>query len=95
VELDDWVLNVLGARTWGTFAEDVKRGAYRLHHPEPSDLMRAAELEAAYASLDLGLVDASVVVACERLGETKVATLDRDFAVVRPRHCETLRILPE
>jgi hypothetical protein len=36
------------------------------------------------------------MVACERLGETKVATLDRrDFAVVRLRHCESLTLLPE
>jgi len=36
------------------------------------------------------------MVTCERLGETKVATLDRrDFGVVRPRHCESLVLLPE
>jgi hypothetical protein len=28
--------------------------------------------------------------------ETKVATLDRrDFSVVRPRHCNALRLLPD
>jgi len=47
-------------------------------------------------SLDLGLVDAAVIVACEALGETKVATLDRRaFSVVQPRHCERLTLLPE
>lgn len=95
VELDYWVLKLLGPDAWATFVEDVSRGAYRLHHPDESDLTRAAELERTYASLDLGLVDASVIVACERLGETKVATLDRrDFGVVRPRHCERLTLLP-
>jgi hypothetical protein len=38
----------------------------------------------------------SEIALCERLGETKVATLDRRaFAVVRPRHCDALRLLPE
>jgi predicted nucleic acid-binding protein len=43
-----------------------------------------------------GFVDAAVMVTCERLGETKVATLDRrDFDVVPPRHCKSLTLLPE
>jgi predicted nucleic acid-binding protein len=49
----------------------------------------------AYPKLGLGLVDASVIALAERLGETKVATLDRRrFSVVRPRHCEHLELLP-
>jgi hypothetical protein len=35
-------------------------------------------------------------VTFERLGESKVATLERrDFSVVRPSHCDTLTLLPE
>jgi hypothetical protein len=96
VELDYWVLKLLGADAWTVFVEDVARGAYRLHNLDEDDLLRAAELESVYASLDLGLVDASVVATCERLGETKVGTLDRrDFSVVRPRHCDAFRLLPD
>jgi predicted nucleic acid-binding protein len=96
VEIDYWLLKLYGPSTWLTFVEDVGRGAYRLHQVGERDLARAAELGRTYESLDLGLVDAAVVVACERLDETKVATLDRrDFSVVRPRHCERLRLLPE
>lgn len=74
----------------------MQQGAYRLHHLGEEDLVRAAELERTYASLDLGFVDAAVVTACERLGEDKVATLDRrDFSVVRPRRREALTLLPE
>ncbi len=59
------------------------------------DLQRAAEIDAEYPSLDLGLVDASVIALCERLGETKVATLDRrDLAVVQTRR-GALHLLPE
>ncbi|MCA1690566.1 MAG: PIN domain-containing protein [Actinobacteria bacterium] len=96
VEVDYWLRKLYGPAPWQTFVEDVATGAYRLHHLDERGLVRAAEIEQAYASLDLGLVDAAVMVACEQLGETKVATLDRrDFTVVRPRHCEVLTLLPE
>lgn len=96
VEVDYWLRKLYGPRPWQTFVEDIANGAYRLHHLDEQGLVRAAEIEHAYESLDLGLVDAAVMVTCERLGETKVATLDRrDFAVVRPDHCESLTLLPE
>jgi predicted nucleic acid-binding protein len=95
VELDYWILKLLGQDPWRIFVEDVEKGAYRLHHPDATDLVRIADLERRYASLDLGLVDAAVIVTCERLGEPKVATLDRrDFSVVRPRHVDHLTLLP-
>jgi hypothetical protein len=95
VEVDYWLVKLYGVEAWQTFAQDVARGAYRLHQLQDGDLVRCAELERTYSSLDLGLVDAAVIVACERLGETKVATLDRrDFSVVRPGHCERLTLLP-
>jgi predicted nucleic acid-binding protein len=96
VEVDYWLAKLYGIETWRLFVEDLERGAYRLYHLDERDLARAAQLELAYASLDLGLVDAAVVVTCERLGETKVATLDRrHFAIVRPAHVDYLEILPE
>jgi uncharacterized protein len=96
VEVDYWVLKLLGTEAWITFTEDLAEGAYALHQLDERDIRRAAELERTYESLDLGLVDAAVVVTCERLGETKVATLDRrDFSVVEPSHCERLELLPE
>lgn len=95
VEVDYWLHKLYGPTPWQEFVEDVARGAYRLHHLDEGQLVRAAELERTYASLDLGLVDAAVIVACETLGETKVATLDRrDFSVVQPRHCARLTLLP-
>jgi predicted nucleic acid-binding protein len=96
VEVDYWLLKLYGPDVWQLFVEDVERGAYRLHQLDERSLLRAAELERTYADLDLGLVDASVVVTCEQLGETKVATLDRrDFSAVRPAHCDGLLVLPE
>ncbi len=95
VEVDYWTHKLLGQKSWTIFVEDIVSGAYRLEPLTLEDLQRAAELERQYGELDLGLVDASVIALCERLGETKVATLDqRDFAAVRPRHCDYLRLLP-
>jgi predicted nucleic acid-binding protein len=95
VEVDYWVLKLLGHSAWSTFVDDLRRGAYRLEELRADDLCRAAELEATYSQLDLGLVDASVIALCERLREPKVATLDRrDFGAVRPRHVDALELLP-
>ena len=81
---------------WETFVGEIAGGSYSLHAPDETELQRAAELEVTYADLRLGLVDASVVATCETVGETKLATLDRrHFGVVRPRHCDTLTLLPE
>jgi predicted nucleic acid-binding protein len=96
VELDYFVRKLLGVDAWAMFVADVVAGAYRLEDVDERTLERAADLERAYAALPLGLVDASVIALCERLGETKVATLDRrHFSVVRPSHCAALRLLPE
>jgi uncharacterized protein len=95
VEVDYWLLKLAGARVWAEFVADINRGAYRVECPTDTDLARAAELESTYHDLDLGLVDASIVALCERLGQTTVATLDRrHFSVVRPQHCSHLTILP-
>ena len=96
VEIDYWTHKLLGTTTWDIFVGDIVAGAYRLEPLTINDLERASELEREYRDIDLGLVDASVIALCERLGETKVATLDhRDFAVVRPSHCGSLHLLPE
>jgi predicted nucleic acid-binding protein len=95
VEVDYWLRKLFGPEAWRTFVEDIAGGSYRLLHIDEDDLVRAAELETTYDSLSLGFVDAAVITACERLGETKVATLDRrHFSVVRPRHCDALQLLP-
>jgi len=62
---------------------------------EPSDWDRITELVDTYRDLPLGIVDASVLASCERLGVTRLATLDhRHFSIVRPLHCEVLELVP-
>lgn len=61
----------------------------------PEDHRRIAALCRRYADLPLDHVDASVVATAERLGERRIATLDRrDFTVVRPADGGTLELLP-
>jgi predicted nucleic acid-binding protein len=96
VEVDYWIRKRLQPEVWSIFVEDIVGGAYRLEHLASDDLTRVAELEAAYDDLDLGMVDAAVIATCERLDERKVATLDRrHFGIVRPRHCDHLKLLPD
>jgi predicted nucleic acid-binding protein len=77
------------------FLGDIDAGELLIEPAAATDWFRIAELVWAYRDLPLGTVDASVVVAAERLGVTEVATLDRrHFSVVRPRHVEALTLLP-
>lgn len=94
-ELDYWCHERLTADVWLAFLEDVLGGAYEVASPAHDDLERCHELQSTYADLEVGVVDASVLALVERLGETKLATLDhRHFATMRPRHVEALRLLP-
>jgi predicted nucleic acid-binding protein len=55
--------------------------------------MVIAEVE--YADLPLGATDACIVALAERLNVTELVTLDqRHFNIVRPRHVNTLTLIP-
>ena len=75
---------------------DIESGAYDVVNVTPGDHRRIAELCDRYADSDIGYVDAAVLAIVERLDEPKLATLDRrHFSLLRPRHVEALRLLPE
>jgi uncharacterized protein len=94
-ELDYWCHKRLGGDVWIAFLDDVLAGAYRVECPSVADLERCHELQQRYLDLRLGITDASVIALAERLGETKVATLDhRRFAAVRPLHVDALTLRP-
>ena len=85
----------LGADAEVHLIGDLASGDFQVEPVAASDWLRIAELVHRYRDLPLGTVDASVVVAAERLGVTTVATTDgRDFSVVKPSHCDRLSILP-
>ena len=63
--------------------------------PTPEDFSRMAELVREYSDFPLGGTDASVIALAERLQAPIVVTLDRrHFAAVKPRHRDTLELLP-
>lgn len=94
-ELDYWISERLERTTWQVFIEDLLAGAYTLEQVTPDDLRRAAEIDAQYSALRLGLVDSSLVAVAERLGERCLATLNlRDFRAVVPAHCQYLTLWP-
>lgn len=86
----------LGPAAELAFAESVRLGELEIEPIEAQDWGRIVELLGHFRDLPLGIVDASVIAVCERLGETKLATLDRrHFGAIRPRHCPALTLLPE
>ena len=83
-------------RTIGTTAvlalrADLADGRFSVEWGEPGDLRRAVELDRAYPSLSLGLVDGVVMAVAERLDARAIVTLDvRDFGAVRLRRSPEL-----
>jgi uncharacterized protein len=85
----------LGTTAERAFAGSIRDGELLVEPVDPADWERVTELLETYEDLPLGMVDASVVAACERLGQATLATLDhRHFGVVRPRHVNALTLLP-
>jgi predicted nucleic acid-binding protein len=64
--------------------DDLERRAFLYAPPTDAQLNRAMRIDRAYAELQLGLVDATVVALAEELSIVRLATRDiRDFSVVR------------
>ena len=96
VEVDYWVRKYLGSGVLVAWLDDVAAGAFQVVDLQPADYRRVRELCDRYADADIGFVDAAVLAIVERLGEHKLATLDRrHFGLLRPRHVEALTLLPE
>ena len=96
VEVDYWVHIRLHPGVFNALLDDIIAGAYRVEALQPEDYGRIRELCDRYADADVGFVDAAVLAVVERLKELKLATLDhRHFRILRPRHAEALRLLPE
>ena len=85
-------------RLLGTVVEAAFLGglaAMDVEGPTSDDFARMAQLVEEYADFPLGGTDASVIALAERLEAAIVVTLDRrHFAAVKPRHRDTLELLP-
>lgn len=92
-EVDHLARAHLGPDAFATFLRG--RGSYDIEELTDPDYARVEELLATYRDLRVGFVDAAVLAIVERLGESKLATLDRrHFSVMRPRHRASLELLP-
>ena len=96
VEVDYWIHVRLHPGVLVALLDDIIAGAYRVEEVGTQDYQRIRQLCDRYDDADLGFVDAAVLAIVERLNEPKLATLDhRHFRVLRPRHVDALRLLPE
>lgn len=95
VEIDYWIQQRLHAGVLVVLLDDISAGAYRVADLTVADYGRARDLVDRYADADIGFVDAAVFAIVERMGESKLATLDRrHFGMLRPRHRDALELLP-
>ena len=96
VEVDYWVHARLHPGVLVALLDDVIAGSYRVEDLQLENYRRIREICDRYADADVGFVDAAVLAIVERLNEPKLATLDnRHFRVLRPRHVDALRLVPE
>ena len=96
VEVDYWIGTRLHSGIMVAFLDDVIAGSYRIEDLQTQDYRRIREICDRYGDFDVGFVDAAVLAVVERLNEPKLATLDhRHFQVLRPRHVDALRLVPE
>ena len=85
----------VGPLAEASFLRTAAEGEYTIADLDRTDLLRAADLVGRYADFPLGFVDASIVAIAERLDIRDLLTTDRrHFGVIRPAHCERLRLLP-
>jgi predicted nucleic acid-binding protein len=85
----------LGPQAEASLYSSVIDGQLEVASLDTSDWERIRQLVTTYADLRLGGTDASVITLAERVGATRIATLNhRDFTVVRPRHTEAFQLLP-
>lgn len=85
----------IGIELAAAFIASLSRTDLILVNPTPEDYQRAAAVMLQYADAGLDFVDALIVAIAERLQVTHILTLDqRDFRLIRPRHCEAFELLP-
>ena len=94
-ELDYLLATRVGQGAERALLAEVGRGVYRLADVDADDVTAAERVIARYASLQIGIADASIVVLAHRYGIRDVLTLDeRHFRTLRGPGGRPFRILP-
>lgn len=91
-----WMIETrLGPAAEAQFLTLITSDRFNIVDLTADDYQRTIALIGTYADLGLGFVDASIIAVAERLDVTTIATLNhRDFAVVRPAHCDAFELIP-
>jgi hypothetical protein len=77
------------------FVSSITPDAVQVEPVIPEDLVRVHRILEQYADNQLDFTDAAIVAIAERLGITRVYTLDRrDSSIIRPRHCDYFELFP-
>ena len=96
VEVDYCVHARLHVGVLVALLDDISAGAYRVEELQSDDYRRIRDVCDRYGDADIGFVDAAVLAVVERLNEPKLATLDqRHFRILRRRHVDVLRLVPQ
>jgi predicted nucleic acid-binding protein len=94
-ELDDLLLDRVGAQAERALLDEVASGAYDLVPFGVAEVAAAAELVGRYGELRIGLADASVAVVAAAARTTRLLTLDeRHFRPMRPLWGDAFTLLP-
>ncbi len=94
-ELDYLLSRHVGSDAQLALLDEVARGAYQLEPFAPADVAAARKVLEKYASLRIGLADASIVVLAERHGARDVLTLhERHFRALRTKTRKGFKLLP-
>jgi predicted nucleic acid-binding protein len=94
-EIDYLIGAKLGIKAELDLMDDILGGAFTLEPFTSADLRRSRELMDQYSTLNLGLADAAVIAAAERLGTRRILTVDeRHFRVVRASDGKAFTLLP-
>lgn len=90
-----FVLKNQGVEALAVFLERLSESTFEFETSVSDDYKRAAEIIRQYDDANIDFVDALIVAIAERLGVTKILTVDaRHFRMFRPRHCAAFEILP-
>jgi predicted nucleic acid-binding protein len=95
IEVDYFIYSRLHPGVRLALLDNIVSRTLRIEELTLDDYARIRELCERYSDADIGFVDAAVLAIVERLNEPKLATLDhRHFDILRPRHVESLTLLP-
>mgnify|MGYP001550080064 CR=1 FL=1 len=89
------VASRLGHQAMRRFVSSITPDRIQVESVTTEDWVRVQQVLEQYADNQLDFTDAAIVAIAERLGITRVYTLDRrDFSIIRPKHCDYFELIP-